>query len=264
MSNTFDTYNTIDFFQIPNGYSNFLDKFTETNNIAYNILNYQEPQTIFFYGTLLIIFIYFSSKMEFNYSILIGLIFFSIVIHYLYTDKKVNYIDNFDKLKTKYEMINTDNNILKKYPNIIDFLYYMSEMKSVSPKIYLDIQSDFEQFILCYESCLIDINLINKNYITLVTIKDKILYTINSFTFNILTNAESLKLYEMRTMVEQILNDFLTELVELQKKDIYYNGHYNTTVPIDTSDIKPSNILDSQNEYIRNTKQYDVLNLYLF
>lgn len=255
--------NTIDFFQLPYGYSNFLEKFKETDNIIYNIVNYQEPQTIFFYGFILVIVIYASSKIEFNYSILIGLIFYSIFIYYLYTDRKVNYIDEFNKLNTKYEFINTDNNILKKYPNIIDFLFYMTELKAPSPRLYFEIEIFFEQFIVLYESCLQDISLINKNYITMQTIKDKILYSINFYTFNLLTNTESVKLYEMRKTVEKMLNKFLEELVTLQKKDIYYNGYNTETLPIDTNNIKPYNFLDSQNQYIRNTKQFDVLNLYL-
>ena len=254
---------TIDFFQKPQGYSNFLDKFKETDNVIYNVVNYQDPQTIFSYGILLVIFIYASSKIDFNYSILIGLIFYSIVIYYLYTNKKVNYIDEFEKLDTKYNLLNTDNNILKKYPNIIDFLFYMSELKLDSPRIYFEIQTLFENFIILYEACLQDINLINANYLTLMTIKDKILYSINSFTFNILTNAESVKLYEMRKTVEKILNKFMNELVTLQQKDLYYNGYTIKTQPIETSNVRASNFLDTHNQYVRNTKQFDVLNLYL-
>jgi hypothetical protein len=254
---------TIDFFQLPYGYSNFLEKFKETDNIIYNVINYQEPETIFFYGFLLIIVIYASSKINFNYSILVGLIFYSIFIYYLYTDKKVNDIDEFNKLNTKYELLNTNNNILKKYPNIIDYLFYMSEIKSTSPRIYFEIQTLFEQFIILYEACLQDITLINQNYTSLITIKDKILYSINFCTFNLLSNVGSIKLYDMRRTVEKLLNHFLEELVILQKKDIYYNSYNTRTIPIDISNIKPSNFLDTQNQYIRNTKQYDVLNLYL-
>jgi hypothetical protein len=255
--------NTIDFFQIPYGYSNFLENFKETNNVLYNIINYQEPQTIFFYGFLLVIVIYASSKIEFNHSILIGLIFYSIFIYYLYTNKKVKNIDEFEKLNTKYNVINTSNNILKKYPNIIDFLYYMGEFKFCSTKIYLEIQDFFEQFIILYEACLQDISLINANYLTLMTLKNKILSYINFFTFNLLTNAETVKLYELRTTCQKMLNEFMKELLTLQQKDIYYNGHNIKTKPIDTSGVLPSNFLDAYNQYVRNTKQYDVLNLYL-
>ena len=132
--------NILEFFKTPNAYSDFLNKRKETDNIIYNIINYQDPKTIFLYGIILIMFIFICGKINFNYSILIGLIFYSILIYYLYTNKKEKYIDNFEKLNTKYELLNTKNNILKKYPNIIDFLYYMSEFKSISPLIYFQIQ----------------------------------------------------------------------------------------------------------------------------
>lgn len=251
------------FFKKPNGYSNFLDNFNETDNVIYNIINYQEPQTLFLYGVLLVIFIFISAKIDFNYSILIGLMFYSILIYYLYTNKKVNYIDNFDKLNTKYENLNTSNNILKKYPNIIDFLYYMSEFKSVSPSIYFNIRTLFENFILLYESCLQDINLINDNFLSLTIIKNEILYKINSFTFNLLSNAETVKLYDMRKTVENILNNFMKELLLIQKKDIYYNGYNTKTKIINIDDILPANYFDIDNNYVRNTKQYDACNLFL-
>jgi hypothetical protein len=254
---------TIDFFAKPVGFSNFLDEYVETENIAYNILNYQNPQTIFWYGIILIVFIFFSTKINFNYSLLIGLIFYAIFIYYLYTDKKVEYIDTFEKLNDKYSMLNTNNNILKKYPNIIDFLYYMTEFKESSPRIYLEIETLFENFILMYESCLQDINLINKNFLSLTTTKNKIMYTINFFTFNILSNSPTIKLYHMRKTVENMLNDFLEELLTIQKKDLYYNGYNTKTQLIESSNVLPVNYFDYQNQYVRNTKQYDVMNLLL-
>lgn len=255
--------NTIDFFQLPEGYSNFLDKFKDTENTLYNILNYEDPQTIFYFGITLVIFIYITSKIKFNYSVLIGLIFYSIFVYYIYTNKKVNYIDEFEKLNTKYEMINTNNNKLKKYPNIIDFLYYIGELKSVSISLYYEIESSFENFIELYESCLQDIKLINANYETLQTIKNKILYRINAFNLNLLTNAETIKLYNMRKTIEKLLNDFLNELYILQQKNIYYNGYNIKTNLINKNNVYPSNFLDTNNQYVRNTKQYDILNLYL-
>lgn len=255
--------NTIDFFQTPTGYSNFLDKFIKTDNTLYNIINYQEPQTIFLYGILLVIFIYISLKIKFSYSLMIGLIFYCILIYYLDTNQKVKYVDNYEKLNTKYEEINTKNNILKKYPNIIDFLYYMSEFKKSSYSTYLNIVSLFENFILLYEGCLEDINLINTNYSTLNIIKNNILYLINCFTFNILSNIGTKKLYEMRRTVENMLNRFMDELLIIQKKDIYYNGYNIKTQIINKDNILPSNYFDTDNEYKRNTKEYDILGMLL-
>ena len=254
--------NIIDFFKTPDGYSNFLDKNKETDNIIYNIINYQESQTIFLYGIILIIFIFISGKINFNYSILIGLIFYSLFIYYLHTNKKENFVNNFEKLNTKYELLNTNNNILKKYPNIIDFLYYMTELKNISPSIYFKIQKLFVNYILLYEACLQDINLINANYFTLGIIKNKILFAINSFIFNSLSNAESVKLYDMRITVENMLNNFMEELLIIQKKDIYYNGYNIKTKIINTDNILPFNYFEPPTQNVRNIKQYDTVNLY--
>lgn len=254
---------TIDFFQKPTGYSNFLDNFEETDNVIYNIINYQSPQIIFSFGLLLVIFIYTSARINFNYSILIGLIFYSILIYYIYTNIQVNYVNNYDKLNEKYELLNTNNNILKKYPNIIDFLFYMTEFKSASLTNYLKLESLFEQFILYYESCLEDIKLINTNFDNLKMIKNKILFTINFFNFNLLSNTQTLKLYEMRKNIEKLLNAFLDELYTLQDKNIYYNGFNYKTSLLNKDNVYPVNFLDYQNQYIRNTKQYDISNLFL-
>jgi hypothetical protein len=241
-------------------YSEYLTDIKESNNVLYNIINYQEPQTIFWYGFILIIFIFVSSKIEFNYSILIGLIFYSILIYYLYTDKKINYIDSFEKLSTKYDMINTNNNILKQYPVIIDLLFYMREFKSYSIEIYNRIVIQFENFIILYESCLKDMELISKNYLSMETIKYQILYIIDSYNYNTNNYNYSDKIYKIKKRVEQILNVFLKEIYIMQDKKIYYNGLTNNSNIIDKNAILSVNYFDSYNEYIRNTKSYDIQN----
>jgi hypothetical protein len=67
----------------------------------------------------------------------------------------------------------------------------------------------------------------------------------------------------MRKTVESMLNDFLNKLVIIQKKDLYYNGFNINTKIINTDNILPANYFDTHNQYVRNTKQYDVLNLFL-
>ena len=59
-----------------------LDK---TPNIIYNIFNFEEPNVVFLYGVLMLIFMIIFSKIDINYGMLIGLLFFSIVVYYFYT-----------------------------------------------------------------------------------------------------------------------------------------------------------------------------------
>ena len=60
-----------------------------------------------------------------------------------------------------------------------------------------------------------------------------------------------------------MLNNFMNELLVLQKKDIYYNNYNIKTQIINTNNIMPSNYFDTDNQCIRNIKQYDALNLFL-
>ena len=112
------------FIHTPDEYSEYLNEIRQSDNILYNIINYQEPETLFFYGVLLVVFIFIFTLIEINYGLLIGLIFYSIVVYYFYTDKKINYIDNFNKLNTKYDYIDTNTNVIKNYPTIIDLIFY--------------------------------------------------------------------------------------------------------------------------------------------
>ena len=70
-------------------------------------------------------------------------------------------------------------------------------------------------------------------------------------------------LYTMGRKNKKKMLLLLEELRIIQEKDIFYNGFNIKTKPIDTSGILPVNFLDSHNQYIRNTKQFDIINLYL-
>ena len=246
------------FIHTPDEYSEYLSEIRQSDNILYNIINYQEPETLFFYGVLLVVFIFIFTLIEINYGLLIGLIFYSIVVYYFYTDKKINYVDNFNKLNTKYDYIDTNTNVIKNYPPIIDLIFYMREFKEHSISIYNDVLIQFENFLILYEACMEDINLISANYPTLIIIKNKILYTLESYNFNTDNIAYTSKIYLLKKKAQVLLNNFLEQLTLEQKKNIYYNGYNLSTKPIDNSNILPCNFLDGENEYFRNTKIYNV------
>jgi len=246
------------FFHTPDEYSEYLNEIRQSDNILYNIINYQEPETLFFYGVLLVVFIFIFTLIEINYGLLVGLIFYSIIVYYFYTDKKINYVDNFNKLNTKYDKLDTNTNVIKNYPPMIDFLFYMRDFKEHSIDIYNIVLIQIENFLILYESCMEDINLISANYSTLIIIKNKILSSIESFNFNTDNVAYSSKIFLMKKKIQKLLNNFLEQLILIQKKNIYYNGYNLSTKPLDNNNILPSNFMDTQNEYFRNTKLYNI------
>jgi hypothetical protein len=250
--------NKLNFFITPKEYSEYLNETSKTNNILYNILNYQDPKTLFFYGSILVIFLLIFSHIELNSNILIGLIFYSILIYYFYTDKEINYIDNFEELTTKFDNIDTYTNVIKNYPAIIDLLYYMRDFKHSSVDIYNNILIQIENFLILYEECLQDIKLINNNFSTLQTIKNKILYMEESFNFNTGNINYSKKIFLIKKKTQELLNNFLEELIVVHKKNLYYNGYNISTSVVNNCNILPANWIDTQNEYIRNNKIFDV------
>jgi len=235
-----------------------LESNKETDNIIYNIINSQEPKQIFMYGLIIVIITFISTKIIFNTNILIGLVFCSLIIYYFYTNRKYNILTDEQKFKDKYNSINTNNNILNKYPKIVDFLFYMENFKYKDINNYNNIINSFENFCKIYEYCIIDYNLIFTNYQKLVDQKDIILNEINNFIF-IDKNYDNI-LIKQANSAEKIINDLLNNLIILFKKKIYYEGYDNSILNIDYSNVLPYNILYKTN-YNKYSDEYNISNL---
>jgi hypothetical protein len=235
----------------------------ETDNLLYNIINSEDPQQIFMYGTIILIVTFISTKIIYNLNVLIGLIFCSLIIYYLYTYRKYNIISDNEKFKEKFNNLYTKNNILVKYPKIVDFLFYFENFKYKNIESYNELILSFENFCKIYEYCLIDYNLIFTNYQQLVDIKITILNQINNFIFIYENVKYENVLIKQKISAEKIINDLLNNLVILYKKKIYYDGYNNKTINIDYSNVLAYNILDEPN-YRKHKEQYNPSNLIMY
>jgi multisubunit Na+/H+ antiporter MnhB subunit len=72
-----------------------------SSNILYDIINNEEPQVIFNYFVLIIIFLFIFSNIDFKVSTFIGLIFCSIIIYYFNTYRSLNHTYGIEKKKRK-------------------------------------------------------------------------------------------------------------------------------------------------------------------
>jgi hypothetical protein len=218
-----------------------------TNNILFNILNNDEPHTIFIYGIMLTFFLFIFSNINFNTNILIGLLFFSILIYYIYTYRLINTINSNKKENIKFNTVCTPNTRLEKYPEIIDVLYYMDDYKAYNISLFDELIILFNSFIELYEDCLKDITLINSVFINLRGIEINIYDTINSFIFSVSNNNYCNKLLEIKKETNIILNKLLNNLITIHKKLIYYNGYNINTQSINDlySNVLPSNMYDN-------------------
>ncbi len=241
-----------------------IDSQPETDNIIYNIINSSNPSHVFEYGIVIVIGIFISTKINWNINILIGLIFCSLIIYYSYTYKKYNSItlDQIDK--EKFSLLSCKNQILFKYPKIVDFLFFMGEFKSNNLQQFELLLSQFEKFCELYEYCLIENNLIFSYYNSLTDLKISILNTINNFIFTSYEIEYDSILLKQKISAEGILDELLNNLVVLSKQKIYYSGYNLGTKIIDTSSsIIPYNTLYDTN-YREHYDQYNVSNLIFF
>ncbi len=228
-----------------------MESLDKSPNIIYNIFNYEEPEYIFYYGVLLVIFIFASSKINFATNVLIGLVFYSLVIYYFYTDRNLNNIYAAEKYKEKFDALQTNNYILKDYPKFVDIIFYMEDLKKYNLPTYLEVVALFEEFCKLYKSCNTDYNLIDSLYKNMVYTKIKILTKINSYVFNTKGFQIEKKIGEIEENIKKVLNSYLDEIVLIQKKKIYYNGYNNSSSILDTSGVIPYNILYDPNPVSR-------------
>ena len=236
-----------------------LNLYKETDNLLYNVINSQDSKQIFLYCLIIVIITFISTKITYNTNILIGLIFCSLIIYYLYTYRKYNMLTNEQKFNEKFNNISTNNNVLNKYPKIVDFLFYFKNFRYKDIDNYNNIVDSFENFCKIYEYCLIDYNLIFKNYLKLIDLKDIILNYINNYIFIYDSVQYENMLIKQKDSAEKIIDDLLNNLVILFKKKIYYNGYNNSTINIDYSNVLPYNIYYGNN--IQKFDQYNVIDL---
>lgn len=235
----------------------------ETDNLLYNIINSEEPKIIFLYGVIITIGIFISVNIFFNYNILVGLLLCSLIIYYIYTYNKYNVMTRKKIDNEKFNLLYSKNQILEKYPDIVDFLYYFENFKSKNVQQYEKLINSFENFVRIYEYCIIDNNLIFKFYTTLVAQKINILETINSFIFTLPEAEYQNILIKHKIEAEKLIDKFLNFLVILYKKKIYYDGYSCSKNNIRTSNILPFNIL-FETDYKYGKTQYNIANLTQF
>jgi hypothetical protein len=228
----------------------------ETDNILYNIINSQDPKQIFLYCIIIIVIIFISTKISYNTNILVGLIFCSLIICYLYTYRKYNITTDEKKFNEKFNIINSNNNILNKYPEIVDFLFYLENFKYKDIDNYNNIIDSFENFCKIYEYCLIDYNLIFTNYQKLIDLKNIILNKINNFSYTYENIQSDDILIKQKKSAEKVINKLLNNIVILYKKKIYYDGYNINVKNIDYSNVLPHNIF-YPSVYVNNLEQYN-------
>lgn len=232
---------------------------------VYDIINNTNPQLIFFYCCILIIMLLIFTNINFSVTLFFGLIFYAVLIYYLWYNRDINTIDNKEKFDYKVETVKLikNNNPNNDNPKIVDFLYYMRDLKSINFSLYNEINSSFSNIVFLYNSIKIDKKLVFDYYDIINMIKLRILAKLESY--NLITNSNTYddKISKLKLMAENIINEMLTELYDIKNKYLYYNNYNNSTKIITKNKVLEHNIFNSNNEYIRNTVPFDASYTYV-
>jgi hypothetical protein len=226
----------------------------------YDIVTNTTPQLIFYYCCILIVIILIFTSITVPITLFIGLIGYSILIYYLWYSRNINIVNNKDKFESKVNIVQPVNN---NNPEIVDFLYYMRDLKALNFSLYDEINVSFSNIVFLYNSIKTDKSLVFDYYDIINTIKLQILAKIESY--NLITNSITYneKIKNLKNMAENIINKMLTELYEISKKHIYYNNYNNSTKIITKNKVLEYNILDFNNENIRNTVPFSASSTYV-
>jgi hypothetical protein len=221
--------------------------------MIYDIINNENQQIIFNYCILLVLIIFIFQQQTINMSILFGLILFYCILSYYYNYRKTNNLE-YEKInKNKFEQIQTNNNILSKYTDINDLLFYFLNFKEFSIDKYNQIILLFSNFITLYEVFIIQPKLINDNYNTFIDLQNKIINTFDEYKFIVIDNTYYDIINKTKNNANEILTKYINEINILHKKSIDLNGYNINTKIIDKNVIKPVNF------YIENTTDLNKL-----
>ena len=229
------------------------------NNLLYNVINYENRQMKFFLGIGLFLVIFLSSFYNITFGLFVGLLLYSVLVSFIYTTVNNTEINETEKFNIKKEIVNAQE---IKNKDIIDFLFYLKSYQIFSVDIYINIKTLFENFIILYDDCLVNNELINSYYVTMVSIKINILNNIKSFDLNGFHQKQGeVKLEDIQRRAEKIIDNYLDDLLLINNKDIYYNGYNINTEKDLNQKVLPFNFLDYKNEYKNGIKMFDINNL---
>lgn len=227
------------------------------DNLLYDVVNYENNKKKFLIGIGLFIVVFLSSFYNITFGLFVGLLLYAIIVSFIYTTDKNTEINNTQKLEIKKERVKDIKN-----KDVVDFLFYLKSYQIYSKDIYLKIKILFQNFILIYDNCLIDNDLINTSYDTMMDIKLKILKNIKSFDLNGYHYSEgNVKLEDIQEQAQKIMDNYLDDLILINNKSIYYNGFNIKTKKYLNQKILPFNFLDYKNEYTKGIKMFDVNDL---
>lgn len=194
-------------------------------------------EELFVYIIIIIIFLAVFCRLSIGLNIVLGLFLAIILIIYLQTKKNEESNITEEHKETKIKTIKPSTiNHLKKYSELIDFLFSIQEFYSFNPPNYEDMVDSLEDFLIIYEEVMVDKQLAGINYSLAEQKRSDALNALHSIILRspvVRHKYYNDKLSLARERLDFILSAYLDNIIEINKKNIVEFGYNNKTVIID-------------------------------
>jgi hypothetical protein len=206
----------------------------------------------FKYMFILIISLIIFNKIDIKTNQIFGLLIGILIIIYLRLDDINNNSDDSVRQEIKKNTIKPEINRIKKYEDILNFLFSIQDLYIYNPEAYEELVINLELFLEIYENTKIDNKFYTQYYKIAYKVKRECLNGLNSIVYNAADKIEVRnKIEDSIVVLEGILNKYTKELYEICHEKIDEYGYNMKTIPVNNH-FKPAN------EYINEKYLYSI------
>lgn len=199
------------------------------------------PSSIMLYIIVFCICIMYFRDMNITMGIILGIVVSVCLIYFLY-HREITDINNETELHNlKSQNIKPQTKHIQNYRELTDFVFSIQEFHSYNPQAFEQLVQNLDTFIEIYEYVLLDNSLAGDYYSIADMHKLSALNHLHSIIIVIPSDKKIIhKLNSSMEILEKLLNGYLTEIYEKNKKYIGENGYFNNSKIIELN-ISPYN-----------------------
>jgi hypothetical protein len=186
-----------------------------------------DAKTTFVYFCIIIIFIGVFSRLKIGLNIIFAIVMAVIIILYFNSVKNIDSEQTDKQYEEKYKIIKPVPQKIKSYSDIIDFLFSIQDFYVYNPPVYENLIDTIDDFFTLYEEANNDNALYGTNFLLAEEKKLNAVNILHSMIFSLpcsVNNVYTSKLNKATEKLNNILDKYLDEMFDKNKKYIYDNG----------------------------------------
>jgi hypothetical protein len=215
----------------------------------YSEIENTSAHILFKYGALMIISLFLLRKISVGLNVFLSILISVVAILYYHEKRELNMTGLEKQHKLKGDTVIPDIKNVKKYKEIVDFLFSIQDFFSYNPESYEEMIDNLIAFFTMYEEVEHGVSRCEDYYGIAKSKKKNALNCLHSLIYNVpVTQITSQKLIKAQKVLEEMLNKYLDKIADACKLSLRTIGY-----------TKDRNIINTgpypYNEYL-NTLKY--------